>query len=107
MPDFREDKQLLYSIFGLCPDYQIVFTEEDYCEVYEPRTTKEKYRYMNALSLEEIIYPDAYRLHLDKHSVELHDGSIVTANFAVSHATKMIFLKISRNSEFGRITKYE
>ena len=114
MPDFTEDKQLLYSIFGLCPDYQIVFTEEDYCEIYEsPRTTSwwvRTFDYHKPKFEEEvdsIVYPDAYRLHLDKHTVELHNGSSVTANFAVSHANKMIFLKVSKVGVIANLVKYE
>jgi hypothetical protein len=94
--------QSLYDHFGLCPEYRIVYTSDDFVEFYEhPKetylTTKfydfENHEYMKQLLETEYV---TTKLHLHNHKVTFEDGWEISANFAVSHSIKTIFLKVQQ-----------
>jgi hypothetical protein len=106
---FRCDMEALYTTFGLSSDYEIVFTEHDNVEYFEPPQDiykkSESYDFTSHDYYKDLVTTNFFTssLHLDKHTVELETGSTVTAYFAVSHSIKTIFLKVTPVGEYGLI----
>ena len=110
----QEEQDMLFELFGLCPDYEVYKVEGEWVEYYEPTTTNFKdvptYDYHKSeyeKGVDSIFYPNSIRLHLNVHTVENEDGISIMARFAVSHPLKRIFLLVTPMGEFGRITKYD
>ena len=110
----EETMKTLFEVFGICPDYKAQFTEDSWIEYYEPPINIYKqvptYDYHKPefeLGIDKISYPQSKRVYLNQHTVKTEDGLEVTANFAVNHLMKTVFLKISPLREFGIIKQYQ
>jgi len=105
----RPEAENLLLEFGLCPDYSVMQVEGEWVEYYEPPSPED----INVAFHAAIYKPNEplsvkrTRLHLNTHTVELTTGVILSANFAVSHTTKMIWLQVTPMGEFGRMTQYD
>ena len=113
MNNLKEEMETLYTHFGLCPDYKIVFTEDYWVEYYDsPINTYKQtptYDYHKPefeSTLDVTFIPKSKRVHLNKHTIFTEDGFSISANFAVSHSMRTIFLKISPLGEFGIMEYY-
>lgn len=100
--EMKREEDFLFTKFGLCPEYKVIRTEEEWVEFYDHNQNPWSYNPESALS-EIKFYPTKIRLHLDTHLVEMPNNLTVAARFAVSHENKIIFLKVSRIGEIGRI----
>jgi hypothetical protein len=91
------NREVLFSRFGLCPDYKVMIVEGEWVEFYAPPEM------LPLWDNSSTPYVENTRLHLDTHLVETDRGITLSARFAVSHTNKMIFLQVSTTGEFGEI----
>jgi hypothetical protein len=85
--------KILFDIFGLSPEYKVVWTDKEWFEFYEPDFTF-RYNY-NASGYAPINdYPIKNRMHITEHQTKLDSGVVVSAKFAVHHASRTIYLQI-------------
>lgn len=96
------DMKFLYSKFGLCPDYKIIATGEEWVEYYVP-TDSSMTSQLGKFPEPAVPYKEKIRLHLNTHYVEVETGVTLRANFAVSHENKIIFLQVTPMGELGRM----
>lgn len=93
------EENLLFTRFGLCPDYKVMLVEGEWVEFYLPPGNLPLYS-----KLPDTVIPiNAVRLHLDTHLVEMENNITASARFAVSHENKIIFLQVTRLGEIGRM----
>lgn len=96
------EENLLFTRFGLCPDYKIMQVESEWVEYFEPPVLEYYHKSTDRIP-DSVAYPVKTRLHLNTHYVELENGLSVSARFTVSHTIKMIFLQVSPLGEFGKV----
>jgi hypothetical protein len=100
-PDLKQ--AILFTHFGLCPEYKIMEVEGEWVEFHTP---PEIIPLWGKLPDTSIPYIETSRLHLVTHLVEMSNGSTLSARFAVSHKNKIIFLQVSPISgEFGKLSQ--
>ena len=103
----RQVNNMLFDVFGLCPEYEIRWTEHEWVEFYS--MSMRAYT-TNSYSKSPAMFPtDRTRLRLNEHKVMTDGGIEVSANFAVDHPSKTIFLGIIRiggHEAFGKVQKY-
>lgn len=89
---------MLFEIFGLCPEYEVRWTDNEWIEYYRPPHF--------SFGKSDYDYPRLTRLHLNEHKTISGDGVCVSAYFAVDHPSKIIFLrviKMSGEEVFGKV----
>lgn len=79
---------ILFDVFGLCPDYRVVWTDKEWFEFYEPIFPRPFDKY------EDRIYPNMQRLHITEHQTKLDSGIVVSAKFIVHHQSRTIYLQV-------------
>ena len=84
--------KILFDIFGLSPEYKVVWTDKEWFEFYEPDYM---FKYSYTTDYTPInAYPTKTRLHINEHQTKLDSGVVVSAKFAVHHPSRTIYLQI-------------
>lgn len=94
---------MLFEIFGLCPEYEVRWTDNEWIEYYRPPHINFKF---GGGENDYYAYPNKVRLHLNEHKTILENGLCVSSFFAVDHASKAIFLriiKVNGGESFGKV----
>ncbi len=89
---------MLFEIFGLCPEYEVRWTDNEWIEYYRAPSF--------SFGKSDYAYPNKARLHLNEHKTISGDGVCVSAYFAVDHSSRIIFLRAIRvngGDAFGKI----
>lgn len=93
-------ENMLFDVFGLCPDYKIQWIEGEWIEYYPAHI-----KYPHWSQIDPYSYPEKVRVHLNEHRTTL-SGLVVSAYFAVEHSSHTIFLRIIKvggGDSFGKI----
>ena len=78
---------LLFDVFGLCPEYKVTRTDLEWVEIYKEPNYDEPPN--DFLELEKV------RLRLNEHKAFQDNGLWVSAHFAVYHPGKTIYFRIT------------
>jgi len=78
---------IIFEVFGLCPEYKIVWMKDEWIEFYESPQ-------LSWTMTDKVFTSGRVRLHLVEHQVKLDSGMVVAACFAVHHPMKTIYLRV-------------
>jgi hypothetical protein len=95
----KQIENMLFDVFGLCPDYKIQWIEGEWIEFY-PLFSYTDWEHNTTT------YPEKVRVRLNEHKTTLESGLVVSAHFAVIHSSHTIFLrilKVSGGDSFGKV----
>jgi len=91
----EQANNMLFEVFGLCPEYKVQWTDSEWIEFYAPPNYNRSYLYPDWRKIDPYPkYPEKTRLHLNEHKTLLNNGLCVSAHFAVCHPARTIYLRI-------------
>ena len=97
----KQIENMLFDVFGLCPDYKIQWIEGEWIDYYPPHINYPHWR-----QIDPYAYPEKVRVRLNEHRTTLESGLVVSAYFAVDHSSHTIFLRIIKvggRDSFGKV----
>jgi hypothetical protein len=95
----EQTNNMLFEVFGLCPEYKVVWTEHEWREYYVSPSYDGRWVFGGIpdwRSVDPYSLPEKVRLHLTEHKTLLANGLCVSAYFAVCHPARTIYLRIMK-----------
>jgi hypothetical protein len=92
----EQTNNMLFEVFGLCPEYKVQWTDSEWIEFYSAPDYKFTWRHLDSSPIPIRDFPERVRLHLNEHKTLLASGLCVSAHFAVHHPSKTIYLRIMK-----------
>lgn len=105
----KDIDNLVYEVFGICPDYKIVWVD-DINDVVVSDPHPDFKAYWNSPYPKNLGEFKTRKLHLNHRTVKTENGMVVEADFAVLHYSRAVYIRICKmqgNSVYARAYSYE